>query len=122
MTKEISKEARTRMEHSIEDFLKKLATERTDQAKLIRIPIPPLTEERRKQLAKHVGEIAEEHRTAVRNIRRDSNEKLKKALKEKTISEDEEKDGLADIQKLTDLHTAKIGELAKHKEDEVLKV
>jgi len=93
-----------------------------NDGKLIRVPIPPLTEERRKQLAKHVAEIAEEHKTAVRNIRRDSNEKLKKALKEKTISEDEEKDGLADIQKLTDLHTAKIAELAKHKEDEVLKV
>ncbi len=94
----------------------------SNDGKLIRIPIPPLTEERRRQLAKHVGELAEDHKTAIRNIRRDSNDKLKKALKEKTISEDEEKDGLAEVQKLTDHHTTRVAELAKHKEDEVLKV
>ena len=68
----------------------------------MRIPIPPLTEERRKQLAKQIHEIAEEHRTAVRNIRRDENDKLKKMLKDKAISEDTERDGLDQIQKLTD--------------------
>ncbi len=185
MTKEISKETKTRMEKVIEDFRHKLTTVRTGRAstglldnitveyygsqmplnqvatihapdasmltvqpfdpslineiekslrsselnvnpsndgKLIRIPIPPLTEERRKQMVKVVHEMAEDHKTAVRNIRRDSNDKLKKALKEKTISEDEEKGGLDEVQKLTDQHVAKVGELSKHKEDEIMKV
>ena len=93
-----------------------------NDGKIIRIPIPPLTEERRKQLAKLVSEMAEEHKTAVRNIRRDSNDKLKKSLKDKLISEDQEKDGLAEIQKLTDQYIARVAELAKHKEDEIMKV
>ncbi len=93
-----------------------------NDGKLIRIPIPALTEERRKGFAKQIGEMAEDHKTAVRNIRRDSNDKLKKALKDKTISEDEEKGGLDDVQKLTDQFVGKIAELAKHKEDEILKV
>jgi len=83
-----------------------------NDGKIIRIPIPPLTEERRKQLAKHVGKVLEDHRTAIRNIRRDENEVLKKMLKDKKISEDEEKDGLDDIQKLTDQFVAKVEELA----------
>lgn len=94
----------------------------SNDGKLIRIPIPPLTEERRKQMVKVVHEMAEDHKTAVRNIRRDSNDKLKKALKDKTISEDEEKGGLDEVQKLTDLHITKIGDLSKHKEDEIMKV
>ena len=94
----------------------------SNDGKLIRIPIPPLTEERRKQMVKVVHEIGEDHKTAIRNIRRDSNDKLKKALKEKTISEDEEKGGLDEVQKLTDQFVSKIGELSKHKEDEILKV
>lgn len=94
----------------------------SNDGKLIRIPIPPLTEERRKQMVKSVHEMAEDHKTAIRNIRRDANDKLKKALKEKTISEDEEKGGLDDVQKLTDAHVARISELAKHKEDEIMKV
>src|SRR6478736_9314274 len=85
----------------------------SNDGKLVRIPIPPLTEERRKQLAKQIHEIAEEHRTAIRNIRRDENDKLKKMLKEKTISEDIEHDGLDQIQKLTDLFIGKIDELSK---------
>jgi ribosome recycling factor len=93
-----------------------------NDGKLIRIPIPPLTEERRRQLAKVVGEMAEEHKTATRNIRRDANDRLKKALKDKSISEDEEKGGLDEVQKLTDQFIAKIGELGKHKEEEILKV
>jgi ribosome recycling factor len=93
-----------------------------NDGRLIRIPIPPLTEERRKQLAKHVHKVLEEHRTAVRNIRRDGNEHLKKMAKEKTISEDDEKNGLAEIQKLTDDHIAKLEEVAKNKEQEILKV
>jgi ribosome recycling factor len=71
---------------------------------------------------KVIHDIAEEHKTAVRNIRRDENEKLKKALKEKEISEDEEKGGLDQVQKLTDQYVAKITELGKHKEDEIMKV
>lgn len=185
MIKEITKETKTRMEHAIEDFRRKLGTVRTGRAsttlldnihveaygaqmpinqlatihapesalitvqpfdptltgaiekairssdlglnpandgKLIRIPIPSLTEERRRQLAKVIGEMSEDHKTAVRNIRRDSNDKLKKALKEKTVSEDEEKDGLAEVQKLTDAYVAKVAELTKHKEDEIMKV
>jgi ribosome recycling factor len=94
----------------------------SNDGKMIRIPIPPLTEERRKQMVKVVHDIAEDHKTAIRNIRRDSNDKLKKALKDKTISEDEEKGGLDDVQKLTDQFVAKIGELSKHKEDEIMKV
>lgn len=93
-----------------------------NDGKLIRIPIPPLTEERRKQMVKVVHEMAEDHKTAVRNVRRDSNDKLKKALKDKAISEDDEKSGLDEVQKLTDLHVAKISELSKHKEDEIMKV
>ncbi|HYE73669.1 MAG TPA: ribosome recycling factor [Blastocatellia bacterium] len=185
MTKAITQEARTRMDHAVEDFKRKLATVRTGRAstslldnikveyygspmplnqvatihapeaalltvqpfdpsmigpiekeirssdlgfnpandgKLIRIPIPPLTEERRKQMAKSVSEMAEEHKTAIRNIRRDANDKLKKSLKDKQISEDEEKGGLDEVQKLTDSYIAKIVELAKHKEDEIMKV
>ena len=94
----------------------------SNDGKLVRIPIPPLTEERRKQLAKQVHEIAEEHRTAVRNIRRDANDKLKKMLKDKTISEDAERDGLDEIQKLTDSCILKIDELSKSKEHEIMSV
>lgn len=94
----------------------------SNDGKLIRIPIPPLTEERRRQLAKVVSEMAEDHKTSIRNIRRDSNDKLKKALKDKLVSEDEERDGLAEIQKLTDQFIARVGELAKHKEEEIVKV
>lgn len=94
----------------------------TNDGKLIRIPIPPLTEERRKQLAKQVHEIAEDHRTAVRNLRRDANDRLKKLLKDKAISEDAERDGLEEIQKLTNTYISKIDELAKSKEQEILHV
>jgi len=94
----------------------------SNDGKLVRIPIPPLTEERRKQLAKQVHEIAEEHRTAIRNIRRDENDKLKKMLKDKTISEDAERDGLDQIQKLTDTYITKIDELASSKEHELMSV
>jgi ribosome recycling factor len=94
----------------------------SNDGKLIRVPIPPLTEERRRQMVKVVHEIAEEHRTAVRNIRRDVNDHLKKMLKDKTISEDAEKDGLDQVQKLTDQHIAKINDVAEHKEKEVMTV
>jgi len=94
----------------------------SNDGKLVRIPIPPLTEERRKQLAKQVHEIAEDHRTAVRNIRRDANEKLKKMLKDKLISEDNERDGLDEVQKLTNTYIGKIDDLSKAKEHELTSV
>jgi ribosome recycling factor len=94
----------------------------SNDGKLVRIPIPPLTEERRKQLAKQVHEIAEEHRTAVRNLRRDANDRLKKMLKDKAISEDNERTGLEEVQKLTNTYIGKIDELAKSKEQEILSV
>src|SRR5215211_6322777 len=94
----------------------------SNDGKLVRIPIPPLTEERRKQLAKQVHEIAEEHRTAVRNIRRDANDRLKKMLKDKAISEDAERDGLEEVQKMTNTYIGKIDELMKTKENEILNV
>ena len=94
----------------------------SNDGKLVRIPIPPLTEERRKQLAKQVHEVAEDHRTAVRNIRRDANERLKKMLKDKQISEDNERDGLEEVQKLTNTYIARIDELSKTKEHEIVSV
>jgi ribosome recycling factor len=94
----------------------------SNDGKLIRVPIPLLTEERRRQMVKVVHDIAEEHRTAIRNVRRDANDHLKKMLKDKTISEDAEKDGLDQIQKLTDQHITRINELSEHKEKEVMTV
>ncbi len=94
----------------------------SNDGRLIRIPIPPLTEERRKTLAKHVHKVLEDHRTAVRNIRRDGNDHLKKMLKDKTISEDDEKKGLDEIQKLTDDFIRKLEDVAKAKETEIMKV
>lgn len=94
----------------------------SNDGKLVRIPIPPLTEERRKQLAKQVHDIAEDHRTAVRNVRRDGNERLKKMLKDKLISEDAERDGLEEVQKLTNTYITKIDELSKTKETEITSV
>ena len=84
------------------DSLRGLGLNPSNDGKLVRIPIPPLTEERRKQLAKQVHDIAEDHRTAIRNVRRDGNDRLKKMLKDKLISEDAERDALEEIQKLTD--------------------
>lgn len=89
---------------------------------LIRLAIPALNEERRKQLAKQVNEIAEDHRVAIRNIRHSSNDQLKKAKGDKTISEDNERDGLDQVQKLTNTFVGKIDELAKTKEQEIMTV
>jgi ribosome recycling factor len=93
-----------------------------NDGKIIRIPIPPLTEERRKQLARHVGKVSEDHKTAIRNIRRDENEVLKKLLKEKVISEDEERKALDEIQRLTNQFVSRVEELVKKKDEEILKV
>jgi len=94
----------------------------SNDGKLVRIPIPPLTEERRKQLAKQLHDVAEDHRTAVRNIRRDGNDRLKRMLKDKQISEDAERDALQDIQKTTDTFISKIDDLLKSKEQEITNV
>jgi len=91
-----------------------------NDGKLVRIPIPPLTEERRKELSRHVHKQAEEARNAVRQVRRDANERLKKLLKEHKISEDDEKRGLDQVQKLTDEHIKMIDELQKKKDQELL--
>ncbi len=94
----------------------------SNDGKIIRLSVPALTEERRKQLAKQVGEIAEDHRIAVRNVRHASNDTLKKMLKDKLVSEDEERSGLEEVQKLTNTFIAKVDELAKNKEHEVMSV
>lgn len=94
----------------------------SNDGKIIRLTVPALTEERRRQFAKQVHEIAEEHRIAVRNVRHHSNDLIKKLLKDKTISEDEERGGLDDVQKLTNNYVAKIDELSKNKEAEVMSV
>lgn len=92
----------------------------SNDGKLIRIPIPPLTEERRKQLVKHLHSVTEDHRVAVRNIRRDANDVVKRLLKKKMISEDEDRHAHDQIQKLTDTYVQKVGEAAKTKEHEIL--
>lgn len=94
----------------------------SNDGKIIRLPVPPLNEERRRQLAKQVHELAEDHRIAIRNIRHSSNDALKKMLKEKLVSEDEERSGLDEVQKLTNTYIAKIDELAKNKEAEIMSV
>lgn len=94
----------------------------SNDGKIIRLSVPALTEERRKQLAKQVSEIAEDHRIAIRNVRHASNDSLKKLLKDKAVSEDEERGGLEEVQKLTNTFIAKVDELAKNKEHEVMSV
>ena len=94
----------------------------SNDGKMVRVPIPALTEERRKQLVKQMQQLSEDHRTASRNIRRDANERLKKMLKDKAISEDAERDALQEIQKLTDGYITKIDEVTKSKEQEIMSV
>jgi ribosome recycling factor len=86
------------------------------------LPIPPLTQERRKQLAKSVGHIGEHHRVAVRQVRHDANDQVKTRLKDKKISEDEEKDALKKIQDLTNQYIERVDELQKKKEAEILEL
>ena len=93
-----------------------------NDGKIIRIPIPPLTEERRKALVKHAHKYAEEGRVAIRNVRRDTNDHLKKMLKDHQVSEDDEKHAVAEVQKLTDLHIEEINASLKKKEAEIMEV
>lgn len=94
----------------------------SSDGKVVRIPIPQLTEERRKDLVKRAHHVAEEARTAIRQVRRDGNEKLKKMLKDKGISEDDEKHGLDQMQKLTDKHIDEVGSVLKTKEADIMAV
>jgi ribosome recycling factor len=90
--------------------------------KVLRIPVPPMTEERRRDVCKHLNKVLEEHRTAVRNVRRDGNDALKKLAKDKKISEDEEKRALEEIQKMTDEEIRRMEELSHKKEAEVMQI
>ena len=90
--------------------------------KVIRIPVPPMTEERRRDVVKHLKRVLEEHRTAVRNVRRDGNDALKKLAKDKKISEDDEKRALEEVQKMTDQEIQRMEELSAKKEIEVMQV
>jgi ribosome recycling factor len=93
-----------------------------NDGKLIRVPVPVLTEERRRDLVKHLHKVLEDHKTAVRNIRRDGNDAIKKAMKDKKITEDEEKRALEEIQKLTDDEIKKMEDMSKAKEKEVMEI
>ncbi|HET9181117.1 MAG TPA: ribosome recycling factor [Candidatus Angelobacter sp.] len=93
-----------------------------NDGKMIRIPVPPLTEERRRDMVKHLHKILEDHRTAIRNVRRDGNDAIKKAMKDKKITEDDEKKALDEVQKLTDGEIKKMEEMAGAKEKELMTV
>ena len=92
----------------------------SNDGKVVRIPLPALTEERRKELSRLVHKLSEEGRNSIRQVRRDANEKLKKLLKDHGISEDDEKKGLDEVQKITDSHIKHIDDLQKKKDAELL--
>ena len=91
-----------------------------NDGKVVRIPLPSLTDERRKELSRHVHKLSEEGRNSVRQVRRDANDRLKKMLKDHGLSEDDEKKGLDEVQKLTDQHIKMIDDLQKKKDSELL--
>jgi ribosome recycling factor len=93
-----------------------------NDGKVVRVPIPPLTEERRKELVRHLHHVLENHRVAVRNIRRDANEQVKRLFKEKKIAEDEEKRALDEIQRLTNKVIEEVDQMGKTKEKEILEI
>jgi len=93
-----------------------------NDGKIVRVPVPALTEERRREMVKHLHKILEEHRTAIRNVRRDGNDLVKKTMKDKKITEDDERRALEELQKLTDDEIKKMEEMSKGKEKEVLSV
>src|SRR5207302_464378 len=131
-TKDAMAAAKTRMEKAVEDFRKELATLRTGRANAaildaIRVdyhgtPMPAPTEERRKEIVKHLHKILENHRTAVRNIRRDIKEAIDKLEKEKKISQDEQKRALEEMERFTHAETKKIEDLSAAKEEEILEI
>ncbi|MGE0705790.1 MAG: ribosome recycling factor [Vicinamibacterales bacterium] len=91
-----------------------------NDGKVVRIPIPALTDERRKEMSRHVHRLTEEARNSVRQVRRDANDRLKKLLKDHAIAEDDEKKGLDEVQRLTDAHVKQLDELQKKKDQELL--
>ena len=93
-----------------------------NDGKLIRVPIPQLTEERRKEFVKKLHHVAEDHRVSMRNARRDANDQAKKLMKDKLISEDDERRSLEDIQKLTDSYMQKLEAAVKSKEKDIMEV
>jgi ribosome recycling factor len=93
-----------------------------NDGKIVRVPVPPMSEERRREVVKQLNKVLEDHRTGIRNIRRDGNDLIKKAAKEKKISEDEEKRSLDEMQKLTDAEIKRMEEMCKAKEKEVMQV
>jgi ribosome recycling factor len=93
-----------------------------NDGKIIRVPVPPMTEERRKDAVKQLAGVAEDHKTSIRNLRRDGNEQVKKAAKDKAISADDEKRANEEIQQMTDSETKRIDELFKAKEKEVMTI
>lgn len=94
----------------------------TNDGKVVRVPVPPLTEERRREISKKAHEMAETSRTAVRQVRRDANDKLKSMEKEHEISQDDEKRAHDDVQKLTDKYVSDINQALEHKEKELMEV
>jgi len=93
-----------------------------NDGKLVRVPIPAMTEERRRDVVKQINKTLEDHKTAVRNIRRDGNDAIKKALKEKAVSEDESKAAQEEVQKLTDAEIARLEEMGRVKEKEIMQI
>ena len=93
-----------------------------NDGKVVRVPVPPMSGERRLEVVKQLNKILEDHRTGVRNIRRDGNDLIKKATKDKKISEDEEKRSLDEMQKLTDAEIKRMEEMCKAKEKDVMQV
>jgi ribosome recycling factor len=93
-----------------------------NDGKMIRLPIPPLTEERRKEMVKKLHAVAEHHRVSIRNIRRDGNEAVKKLLKDKKITEDEDKRTHEEVQKITDIYMQKVDAASRTKEKEILEI
>jgi ribosome recycling factor len=110
--------------HAVEKAIRQSDLDLNPQSdgKVLRIPIPTLTEERRKTLVKHAHKHAEDGRVAIRNVRRDVNEHLKKLLKDHAVSEDDEKHAVAEVQKLTDQHIEEINSALKKKEGEIMEV
>jgi len=94
----------------------------SSDGKVLRVPVPPMTEERRRDLCKGLGKVLEDHRTTVRNIRRDGNDALKKLSKDKKVSEDDEKRALEEIQKMTDAEIRHLEELSQKKEAEIMQI
>jgi ribosome recycling factor len=117
---------KAKMESTVEDFrglrTASVGLNPMTDGKVIRVPVPPMTEERRKDVVKQLNKTLEDHKTAIRNIRRDGNEQIKKAAKDKLISADDEKRASEEVQQLTDAEIKRVEDLFKAKEKEILTV